>query len=480
MSDSQAGQKKVTILVSVLLVFITMGCLCLPGGVTSTDTPVPPVESVATDTSPGVQPPPAPPASLLSDDRYLLMETDLGLWAANSDGSGLTLLTEQDYWEYDLAKAVQPGGHLVAYIDPPASDLHHMSLNLLSLPDGATLWITDLTSPETEAYVDAENWDPLRAIRDQTSFAWSPDGTRLAFVGLMDGPSAEIYLYDHRTGQVTRVSHDDYQNYAPSWSPDGETLLYLGAEGFGTGAGFDTVGVWSARGDGSNVTWLYVPPEGSEEVIGWLGDTTAVMSTWSQPYGLGDLRLFDVVTTHTTVLHAGPFLDAGVIPSTSVLYSTDDGLYIVSAQDLTPTLVSSEPVSRIEVGAGVQSFYAVYHQDGKLATYGLSDMDHMVSPITTLTARQEVATYALIWGWTTENESNPGVWISGPGLEIGMIFNGYARLPIWDPHNNLIFFARLQGGGYDIYRTTFERFYQDMTLVNSIPGDLQSVAWLGQ
>jgi hypothetical protein len=480
MNHSHPAQKKAPVLVSIFLVFISLGCLCLPGGVTPTETPVPPGEPVATDTPLVEQPPHVQPAGQLSDDRYLLMETDLGLWASNSDGSGLTQLTTHDYWDYDLEQVLQPGGHSVAYITPPGNDLHHMSLNLLLLPEGTTLWITDLTSPETEAYVEAENWEPLRAIRDQTSYAWSPDGTRLAFVGLMDGPSAEIYIYDDRIGEITRVSNDDYQNYAPSWSPDGETLLYMGTEGFGTGAGFDTVGVWSARGDGTNVTWLYTPQGGSEEVVGWLDDTTAVMSTWAQPYGIGNLRLFDVLTTQKTVLHAGSFLDAGVIPSVMVLFATDDGLYMAAADDPTPTLVSSKAVSRIEVGNGVQIFFAVYHGDGSLATYGLSEMDYQVSPIATLSGRLEVATYGLIWGWTSEDQAQPGAWITGPGVDIGQIYDGPARLPIWDLHNNLIFFSRLQGGGYDIYRTTFENWYHDLTLVNSLPGDLRLVAWLGQ
>jgi len=87
--------------------------------------------------------------------------------------------------------------------------------------------------------------------------------------------------------------------------------------------------------------------------------------------------------------------------------------------------------------------------------------------------------YAWIWGWTNEDDSQPGVWITGPGIEIGQIFYEKARLPIWDEDNNLFFFAFLEGYGYELFRTTFDAYYQDLAALGSILGSVHVVTWLG-
>jgi hypothetical protein len=64
-------------------------------------------------------------------------------------------------------------------------------------------------------------------------------------------------------------------------------------------------------------------------------------------------------------------------------------------------------------------------------------------------------------------------------MDIGQIFTGDACTPIWDPHNNLLFFAPESGGGYSIYRTTFDAYYQDLSAVAFINAPVLYVNWLG-
>ena len=92
------------------------------------------------------------------------------------------------------------------------------------------------------AYVNAEGTPPKQQyklivsdydsqnpqiIRDQDepimSPAWSPDGTRLAYVSFENKMSA-IYVQTLRTAERTRVSARAGINGAPAWSPDGSTL----------------------------------------------------------------------------------------------------------------------------------------------------------------------------------------------------------------------------------------------------------------
>lgn len=434
--------------------------------------------------SPLTQPPIVNNGGLNAEGPWLLMEADQGLWAANPDGSGMTQLTDVDYWHGSLQAAIQPLGNQVVFISPGNYDFHNMALNLLSLPDGHVTKITDLTSVQSEAYAGSDPGEPgfeaLRAVGEQLSYAWSPDGTRLAFAGVMDGPSAEIYLYDAVSGDVRRVSQDNAQDFSPSWSPDGNHLLYLGADGFGTGAGMVMAGVWSADGEGNNATLLYKSNSSGEEIVGWLDNTAAVLDSWSSACGSAQLRLYDVVGKQQAMLNQDCFISAAANSRRGeVIFANRSGLYLLTADNRTPVLLSPDLVARIDPWRPDNDIFNVRFENGGIATFGSSDMDHQVSPVQAPSESLDVAIYGAIWGWTSNDNSQPGAWISGPGMEIGQIFTGKARLPIWDLHNNLLFFASESGSGYSLYRTTFDSYYQDLSVVASINGEVQAVTWLG-
>ena len=485
--------------IAVILLTIGMGCMCLPTGITPTSTPISTPTLLPTSTSkPTLPPPPATQAPVTGDDKlnaeepWLLIETDQGLWATNPDGSGLTQLTTVDYWHGNLQDAVEPGGRQVVFISPGDYDFHHMALNILSLPGGKITKITDLTSAQAETYADSHPGDPgyeaLRAIGERRSYAWSPDGFRLAFIGAMDGPSAELYIYDEHLYKIKRVSQDDAQDFAPSWSPDGQHLLYLAADGFGTGAGLVMSGVWAAAGDGSAAAQLYKTDSSGETIIGWLNNTTAVLDTWNIVCGSGKLRLYDVVSRQQTVLNEDCFTSASASGWLgAALFSNDSGLYMLTADNPAPVPVSQEADARIDPWGPNDYVFTVRFKSGLLATFGPGDIDHQVSPVTEPSGAGasnasndlDVAMYGAIWGWTSQDPAQPGAWITGPGVEIGQIYPGKARFPAWDPHNNLLFFALADTGGYDIYLTTFNAHYTDLYKVNHIDADVNNVVWLG-
>ena len=161
------------------------------------------------------------------------------------------------------------------------------------------------------------------------------------------------------------------------------------------------------------------------------------------------------------------------------MYSNDNGLYLLTADNPTPVLADQEPNARIEPWGPDNYAFTVRLQSGLLATYGSDDMDHQVSPVPASADGVNVAMYGAIWGWTSQDAGNPGAWITGPGVDIGRIFDGKASFPAWDPHNNLMFFAPQDAGGYDIYLTTFDAHYTDLYKVNYIDADVNNVVWLG-
>jgi hypothetical protein len=54
----------------------------------------------------------------------------------------------------------------------------------------------------------------------------SPDGRDVAFSAL-SGAIGDIFIVNLDSGQVRNVTNDEFGDYAPTWSPDGKSLVYL-------------------------------------------------------------------------------------------------------------------------------------------------------------------------------------------------------------------------------------------------------------
>ena len=54
--------------------------------------------------------------------------------------------------------------------------------------------------------------------------AWGPTG-KIAYMGMVDG-QADLYTYDLESEQVTRFTHDRYDENEASWSPDGRFIVF--------------------------------------------------------------------------------------------------------------------------------------------------------------------------------------------------------------------------------------------------------------
>jgi len=489
-------------LITLVILFIGSACLCntlsfTPGA--STPPFAQPTGVLSTSPTPQSEEPTsflsASPTSeivqeLTSTGPWLLVKTSVGLWATNEDGSGLTLLTQGDNWASDLEAAVQPSGDQVVVLTSsddgfPSLSEHHLALNLLSLPDGSLRKITDLTSPQTEpgpSYILGDPaWEAVRAIMEQDTYAWSPDGTRLAFIGMMDGPSADVYLFDTTTDQITRVSQDGSQKFNPSWSPDGNTLFYFGALTFGTGAGATMSGAWAANGDGTNVTPLYQPITAGEILLGWRDNETVVLESVTMQLGENHLRLFNLRTQEETVLIDETVTCAAVASESSVdpgavMYCEDDGLYLLRSGESQAGKISGDMVKFLYwIPQG--SMFEVIFQNGTYITYEADGSNPQESPIP---APSNVAVYRRYYAWTTLDSETEGIWITGARPEPLQVFNGPAAYPVWDLSANLLFFSWLQGGELDLYRITFDNGYSDAAPVAMLAGDVQGVVWVGE
>ena len=437
-----------------------------------TETPVPVVPSEPTST-PEVQ-----NGQLNAQGPWLLISTDKGLWAINPEGTGLKELALHSLSTQKLQNAIQPNGNTLAVITSGEEQLHQLALNLVTLPDGKLAKITDLTSPKTELGPNSAPGDPgfegARAITERNSIAWSPDGRKLAFIGFMDGPAANVYLYDTTTQKIKRVSQDMVNNnYDVSWSPDGQYILYFGTEMFGTGAGMEVKGVWTASSDGSKTSLLYKPTASSgEELWGWLPHShQALLSSWSPACGSNNLRLMDVNNGQISLLFKDCIYSVAISDQGDIIYGDKQNINMIKN--------GSNKAKPVILGQANQLLWSqdsfafiVRYDDGQLMTYVDNQGEVYQQKAPQSGSLSSVATYGLIWAWSYYDKKQPGVWISGPGLETKQIYQNKAYAPAWNPHNNLLFFGENQ-----IYHASFPD-YTDVNGVTTFEESVQEVKWM--
>ncbi len=105
----------------------------------------------------------------------------------------------------------------------------------------------------------------------QTEPAWSPDGTKIAFVSRRDG-AFHVYVMNADGSGVRRLTHGPKEDHRPAWSPDGRRIVFSregalfvapaaggAARRVGSGFGSAEDPAWSP--DGRSIAYDYRRPD---------------------------------------------------------------------------------------------------------------------------------------------------------------------------------------------------------------------------
>jgi WD40 repeat protein len=359
---------------------------------------------------------------------WWLFEAEDKLWALNADGTGLTVVHERGGGEpgrgaFKLAPS--PAGGLLALIEIENLDTFSPpGLQLLSLPEGQITPIAKLHPTATDAGTDRDAYDRWVATGVLNTLAWSPDGGRLAFNGVIDGESGDLYVYSLADGDLTRLTSGPTESVFPVWSPDGRQIVHGSVARLNSqmsGAGYDYTGVWSAAADGSGADLLFESAiVGFENVLGWVTESVLLMDSETpneNPFcSYSDLQRIDLESGESERLIGGRYAARAFNPdSTTALLSVaaeagcegelQPGLYILDPGADQPPLRVVEDIAWEITWSVEASLFFAGTDHGVLAVDRLGQFIDLVVPEDSF-GLPAVATFSrrLAWGGN-------GLWI---------------------------------------------------------------------
>jgi Tol biopolymer transport system component len=245
---------------------------------------------------------------------HSVVGANFDLYAVDPDGTERRQLT--DHPASDVYPALSPDGSRIAFVSDRtgSSQIYAMpagggpataltegpaeSFDPAWAPDGTHIAFASNRTGNGDIYVmDADGRNAVQVTGlglrpeppdiigadDTRQFegypTWSPDGTRIAFVGEV-GDNAEIFVMDADGSNIVQVTDDPEGDWDPAWSPDGKWIAFF------TSQGQPASDIYVIRPNGSGLTRLTDDP-GRDIQPAWSPDGSRIVFASDREGALG-------------------------------------------------------------------------------------------------------------------------------------------------------------------------------------------------
>jgi hypothetical protein len=444
-------QKHHHLIVLVLILIVTLSCRFLipentPTPVQVTEPPTqaaPSAVPLPVFTSTPVAPTSTPaPISLNPSGPYIIYGGEGGIWISNPDGSFLTKITDLPIDLDDLQRAISPSGDRMALI---VSNEEGLDLAEVKIPSGETKTIAHLlsiTSDELISYPTNMKSFAAYAIRDYNNVAWQPGaGQLLAFMGAMNGPTSDLYLYDTESGKITQLTSGLSQGVFPNWSPDGKYILHYGVSWRGPFGGAivghnHLDGVWAVRAADGEVITLPTPKSVSLNFVDWQ-DESHYLTYDSDDDCARNLRSVDVFTGKVNpIMESSFYYYIARSPENGALLfsgaegcadSPGEGIFLLMPGETTPARLADKRAWEVNWMPEANVFYAypeaLFSADGS-TRYEPPVYDKSFQPAISQKGYE---------AWEVIENQKGRVEVKVPGADWQTILDGSVEELLWDP-----------------------------------------------
>jgi WD40 repeat protein len=300
------------------------------------------------------------------------------------------------------------------------------------------------------------------------TFAWSPDGSYLAFSGQMEGPSSDLYLLDLDSQQITRLTSGTGMMERIGWSPDGYWIRHNST--YFVGAGYRVTNHVASR-DGSQV--ISFPFNTGREWGPWLTNNLYLANDGANGPGSYNLMVMDARTGTATTIFYEAFGSYALNPFSDTIVVQCFPFFDPNRERAVYQIEASEPYE--ESLFSDQSFSVSYIGHGEYQYFGLTDdrgtalirSDGSLERIADVYLRQVTARTAdlLALTHTGSYDGDPELWIYNTNLgQRTDVFSGYVSFVEWRPDSGAIFYI----AGHDL--RTYNLATGEHMLLQNWPG----------
>ena len=156
--------------------------------------------------------------------------------AVSPDGKYIAFLSEKDLLSIDLFLADAQTGNIIRKLTSKATNTHIDEFSFIESagawsPDSRRFAFSAFSAGRTKLFVVDINTgknlitEGMGDVGEFSNLSFAPNGDEIAFTGLKDGYS-DLFIYNLRTKKLTQLTNDKYSDYAPSFSPDGRSLVF--------------------------------------------------------------------------------------------------------------------------------------------------------------------------------------------------------------------------------------------------------------